>query len=167
MPSIRRSALAVRTLFRSYNRLRITLGHVLPAQGIEVSCSWGEIAMAQRRLDVEKFREMLLLEKNRLLAKSRRTRNFSEDQSDEVSELSDYDNHPADAATETFERAKNLAIDENMVHLVERIDRAIEKIDDGSYGICDRCGREISRERLKVLPHATFCVECQDLVEGR
>lgn len=123
--------------------------------------------MAQRRLDVDKFREMLLLERRRLLAKSRRMRNKDEDQSDELSELADYDNHPADAATETFEREKDLAIDENVERLIARIDRAMEKIDNGSYGICDRCGREISRERLKVLPHATFCVECQDLVEGR
>jgi YteA family regulatory protein len=125
--------------------------------------------MAQRRLDTEKFREVLLEERNRLVAKARRIRGRTSvaDQTDEVGDLADYDNHPADAASETFEREKDLAIDENMDNLLYRIDRAIEKIDNGTYGVCDRCGREISRERLKVLPFASFCIECQDIVEGR
>jgi YteA family regulatory protein len=125
--------------------------------------------MMDRKLDIEKFRQMLLEEQAHLLAKVKRLHNRSSlsDQSDEVSELSDYDNHPADAASETFEREKDLAIDENLDDLISRVERALEKIDAGNYGVCDRCGKEISRERLKVLPHATFCVECQDAVEGR
>lgn len=125
--------------------------------------------MATRKLDLEKFREILLAHRADLEAQSKRIqrRASAADQSDELSELADYDNHPADAASETFEREKDLAIDENAEYLIERIDRALEKIEAGNYGICDRCGIEISRERLKALPYATFCIECQDIVEGR
>jgi YteA family regulatory protein len=125
--------------------------------------------MATRRLDIGKFREQLLLERARLSAEFKRIqrRDSAEDQSDELSELADYDNHPADAASETFEREKDMAMDRNVGRLVETIDKALAKMDAGTYGICDRCGTEISKERLKVLPYATFCVECQDIVEGR
>lgn len=125
--------------------------------------------MTNRKLDIEKFREIILNERANLEAQSKRIqrRISSADQTDEIGDLADYDNHPADAATETFEREKDLAIDENVDDMIERIDRALGKMKEGTYGICDRCGREISRERLKVLPYATFCIECQDIVEGR
>lgn len=125
--------------------------------------------MTSRKLDAEKFRKQLLEERERLVeqAKHFQRRASAEDQSDESSELADYDNHPADAATETFEREKDLAIDQNTTQLIENIDRAIEKIDNGTYGICDRCGNVISKARLEALPYAAFCIECQDIVDGR
>ena len=125
--------------------------------------------MAKRKLDVEKFRKLLLEERARLEEQSKRFQRLasSADQSDESSELADYDNHPADAASDTFEREKNLALDQNTNDLIENIDRAMEKIEAGNYGICDRCGNEISKARLEVIPYAAFCVECQDIVEGR
>lgn len=125
--------------------------------------------MATKRLEVEKFRELLLLDRARLCSESKRIlrRDSAEDQSDETSELADYDNHPADAASETFEREKDLALDRNVEHLIDAIDRALGKIESGTYGICDRCGTGIGKERLKALPYATFCIECQDIVEGR
>ncbi len=125
--------------------------------------------MATRRLDIEKFKEALLRDRERLCSESKRIarRNSEENQADEVSELADYDNHPADYATETFEREKDLALDRNVDDLIANIDRALGKIEAGTYGICDRCEREISRERLKALPYATFCIDCQDIVEGR
>ncbi|MEN6373000.1 MAG: TraR/DksA C4-type zinc finger protein [Armatimonadota bacterium] len=125
--------------------------------------------MATRRLDVEKFRKILLDERTRLLEQIKRLqrRSDSEDQSDEFGELADYDNHPADAASETYEREKDLAMDENIDDMLEEIDRALEKIDAGNYGTCDRCGRDISKARLEAVPYAAFCIECQDLVEGR
>ena len=125
--------------------------------------------MAKRKLDVEKFKQLLLDERARLEEQSKRFQRRASlaDQSDEAGELADYDNHPADAASDTFEREKNLAIDQNTTDLIESIDRAIEKIDIGTYGICDRCGNEISKARLEVVPYAAFCVECQDIEEGR
>jgi DnaK suppressor protein len=125
--------------------------------------------MATRRLEIDKFKNVLLQDRARLVTelKGIQKRDSAEDQSDEVGDLADYDNHPADAATETFEREKDLAIDKNVEDMIESIDRALAKIDARTYGTCDRCGREISKERLKALPYAAFCIECQDIVEGR
>jgi len=125
--------------------------------------------MARKALDVEKFRILLEEERARLIENARklRRRASDSDQADESSELSDYDNHPADAATDTFEREKEMAINDNLDYLLQEVDRALEKIAAGTYGLCDRCGGRIGVERLNALPHAVFCIECQDLIEGR
>ena len=126
-------------------------------------------AMSIKKQDVEKFKQILLEERERLRAQSKHIvrRDSASDQSDEYGELSDYDNHPADAATETFEREKDLALDANTRGMLIAVDRALEKVDEETYGICDRCSSDISMGRLEVLPYATFCIECQDKVEGR
>ena len=85
-----------------------------------------------------------------------------------VSELADYDdNHPADIATETFEREKALALGGNVSELMTKVERALEKLDEGTYGQCDRCGGEIASQRMRVLSYATMCVKCQGAIEGR
>lgn len=116
-----------------------------------------------------KYKKLLLEERDRIKAEiARITRRLnSSDASGELGDLADYDNHPADQGTETFERTKDLALDENLDRLLESIDNALRKIEAGTYGICDRCGSDIKPERLKALPYATFCVDCQDIVEGR
>lgn len=43
-----------------------------------------------------------------------------------------------------------------------QVTAALQRIDDGAYGYCERCGGEIPRERLEILPHARFCVPCQE-----
>jgi RNA polymerase-binding protein DksA len=122
-----------------------------------------------KELNVERFKKTLLREQERLRAEAKTiaSRSSSEDESSELGELADYDNHPADAATNTFEREKDLALDENVDDLLDKIDDALDKIEEGTYGKCDRCGRDISVARLEVLPYATLCVDCQDMMEGR
>jgi RNA polymerase-binding protein DksA len=113
------------------------------------------------------FREQLLAEMARLEGEldeiERRTARL--DESDRASELSAYEDHPADLASETFEREKDLAIGESVEHLLHKVIGALEKIDRGTYGRCDACGRPIKKARLKALPFATLCLECQDRLE--
>lgn len=118
-----------------------------------------------KSLDLQKYRKLLLAEKQRLEEEHHAaTRDIAERGGD----LSDYDDHhPADAASETFERTKDYALDENYRDMLERIAEALRKIDDGTYGICDRCGAPISPERLKAIPYATLCIECQEIMERR
>lgn len=78
-----------------------------------------------------------------------------------LSELSMYDNHPADVATETFERSKDIGLRDLNRSRLREIDEAIERLRKGSYGICRRCGREIPEERLEAVPEADHCVDCQ------
>ena len=82
-----------------------------------------------------------------------------------IGELSSYDNHPADIGSEVFERSKDAALRENALLAQEQIEKAIEKLALGTYGVCDRCGREIGHDRLKAHPQATTCFSCQQLAE--
>lgn len=78
-----------------------------------------------------------------------------------VGELSVYDNHPADIGDELFERSKDVALRDNAHILLEAVEAALAKIEDGTYGICDACGKDIPVERLEALPSAALCIECQ------
>jgi RNA polymerase-binding protein DksA len=117
--------------------------------------------------ELEKFRVRLLEERERLEAElqeiENRTARISE--ADRASELSAYEDHPADLASETFEREKDLAIGESVQGLLNQVLIALEKVDRGTYGICDACSKPIKKARLNALPFATLCVECQDRIE--
>ncbi|HHY70921.1 MAG TPA: conjugal transfer protein TraR [Thermoanaerobacterales bacterium] len=78
-----------------------------------------------------------------------------------VGELSGYDNHPADLGAETFERAKDLGLKGNAKVMLMKVNHALDRINNGTYGICERCGEIIEVERLKALPYTTFCVDCK------
>lgn len=78
-----------------------------------------------------------------------------------------YGTHMADNATEVFEQAKNLAVYQRLRHTLSLVKRALEKMDKGTYGICEQCGDAIDPARLKALPYATLCMSCQARAELR
>ena len=84
-------------------------------------------------------------------------------------ELSPIDNHPADLATELFERGKDIALGEKKEHHLQRIEAALNAIDEGTYGSCATCGKPIPLERLEALPYTIYCVDHapRDLVSDR
>lgn len=79
-----------------------------------------------------------------------------------LGELSNYDNHPADHGTALFERGKDLALNEHMENELEKINEALHAIDQGTYGICSKCGRDIPFERLQAVPTTAVCIEHAD-----
>ena len=85
---------------------------------------------------------------------------FNDAQAEYTSELSVYDNHPADIATETYEMEKNMALRKQNLHRINQIDQALERIERGDYGKCALCGGEIGFERLKTQPEADTCLKC-------
>jgi RNA polymerase-binding protein DksA len=87
------------------------------------------------------------------------------DESDRANELSAYEDHPADLASETFEREKDLAIGESVAGMLNKVNTALEKMERETYGTCDACGGPIKKARLKALPFATLCLDCQDRLE--
>ena len=74
--------------------------------------------------------------------------------------LSSYDNHPADIGSESFEMEKMMTLNNNQQKLLDDINDAIEKIEKGTYGICETCSSEIDYERLKAIPYARECINC-------
>ncbi|WP_068617610.1 TraR/DksA C4-type zinc finger protein [Paenibacillus tuaregi] len=74
-------------------------------------------------------------------------------------ELTAVDNHPGDVGTETFERSRDMAIDDNLDWELEQINHALERIKSGEYGTCEVCGKEIPYLRLQALPYTAFCID--------
>ena len=83
---------------------------------------------------------------------------FATNQSELTGEMG-FDEEYADAGTATFERERDLSLVNNLRDLMERIDKALTKIDEGTYGLCDRCGKPIEKLRLKALPYANLCIK--------
>jgi DnaK suppressor protein len=77
-----------------------------------------------------------------------------------------YGNHMADDATEAYEQAKELALHQNAKQLLDQVTDALERFEEGTYGICKWCGSEIDPARLKALPYATLCLHCQTRVKA-
>jgi len=77
-----------------------------------------------------------------------------------IGELSTYDNHPADIGDEIYERSKDISLRENARIELGEVNKALEAVENGTYGKCRLCGREIDEKRLSVLPETTLCIEC-------
>jgi DnaK suppressor protein len=81
---------------------------------------------------------------------------------DETGEFSaGVDNHMGDVATETFDRELDYTLEDNAESLLSAIDAALQRIEQGTYGQCQSCGRQISPERLEAIPWATRCIDCK------
>lgn len=121
------------------------------------------------RIDVDKYRKMLLDERQRLESEIDALERdiIGGDTAENLGELADYDNHPADQGTDTFEKEKDVSVAGHWRGMIGRIDEALDKMERGTYGECDRCGREIGTERLDAVPYAIYCMECQDIVESQ
>ena len=119
-------------------------------------------------IDTDRFRVMLEEERSRVRAA---IDNLHAEHpgsiSDETGEDAVYDNHLADTATDTYDRELDYTLEENSEHVLTEIDAALRRIDDGSYGQCTSCGRQIPEERLEARPYATLCIDCQRQREGR
>lgn len=70
-------------------------------------------------------------------------------------------NHMAENATAAYDQASNQALLKQLQHRLKRVERALAKFDNGSYGYCENCGKPIDFARLKALPDARFCLHCQ------
>src|SRR4026207_2053365 len=69
------------------------------------------------------------------------------------------DDESADAGTATFEREKDLSIENNVRDLLRKIEGALKRMDNGTYGVCDRCGKSIEKARIKALPYVDLCIK--------
>ncbi|HXJ64673.1 MAG TPA: TraR/DksA C4-type zinc finger protein [Actinomycetota bacterium] len=85
------------------------------------------------------------------------TSTFSQAQSDLSGEMA-FDDEYADAGTATFERERDLSLENNVRDLLQKIEKALLRMDEGTYGLCERCGKPIEKARLKALPYANLCI---------
>ncbi|CAM4164449.1 hypothetical protein BAMA_11945 [Bacillus manliponensis] len=109
---------------------------------------------------VSHFQSILLQQKEEI--KQTITTHESADRAserDSVGELSAYDNHPGDMATELYEREKDFGLIEFWHKQLEDVNHALKKIEMGTYGICEVSGEKIPVERLEAMPTATTCIK--------
>jgi RNA polymerase-binding protein DksA len=74
--------------------------------------------------------------------------------------LSDVPVHPADLGTHDFDEEVTLGLLENEEQLIEEINAALARLDEGTYGVCESCRQAIAKKRLDALPYARYCVAC-------
>lgn len=117
-------------------------------------------------MDVDEIRQALENERARLESVKADSGEFGdESEYASISELSHADQHQADVGTETFEREKDLSLLERVEAELADVAHALRRLDEGTYGTCEACGKPIGEERLRAMPAARFCVEDQALAE--
>ena len=116
-------------------------------------------------MDTERFRTLLLDQRERVMNAIDYLHEENPGTITEGEEEETFDNHLGDAATVTFNREMDYSLEDNSGHVLQAIDEALKRIDEGSFGTCARCGKPISEERLEAMPYATKCIDCKRLEE--
>jgi DnaK suppressor protein len=111
-----------------------------------------------KKADFKKY-EGLLLEKKRALLEEMGV--IGTTIKDASGDLSSYSYHMADQGTDTMDREMAFMFASKSGRLVYHIDEALRRIQEGTYGKCLSCGRQIAQARLEAVPHARLCIECK------
>jgi DnaK suppressor protein len=119
--------------------------------------------MAEAKLtkkEIDDLRDRLVEERTELHVQltTIEEESFAQTQSDLSGDVG-LDDESADAGTATFEREKDLSIEQNVRDLLAKIERALQRIEDGRFGVCDRCGKPIEKARVKALPYVDLCIK--------
>jgi DnaK suppressor protein len=76
-----------------------------------------------------------------------------------------YSTHPADEGSNAFDQARDLAVQVSAEQTLKLVDDALVRFDNGTYGLCLNCGKEIDAARLEAIPYAPLCLNCQAKTE--
>src|SRR5262245_40747135 len=114
---------------------------------------------------IRRFNDLLVEERMRLRVSLARLYSEAVENNPEQVGESTVRTHLADLGTDTFEQSADLGLAEQISRVIADIDRALDRIDEGTYGVCQGCGKAISIERLEAIPSASRCAACQTAVE--
>ena len=117
--------------------------------------------MPLKKSDIARFKKRLEEMKAQL---TQIVRGTTEDMKS-IQEVKGYSQHQADEGTDDFVRTVNLELTNQECNIIKQIDRALEKIVDNTYGICDVSGEEIPLARLEAIPYANMTVKSQEMIE--
>lgn len=117
--------------------------------------------MALKKNEIAKFKKRLEDMRNQLS----RSLKGSTDEVKTPDEATGYSQHQADQGTDDFDRTISLEVTSREYGVLRQIERALEKIEEGTYGICDITGEDIPLPRLEAVPYATMTVKAQDQLE--
>jgi len=118
--------------------------------------------------DMARFKKLLLKKRKELMDQMEFIKEVEMESTikEASGDHSAYAFHMADQGTDTMEREKNFLYAQRDGRLLYHIDQALERIEEGTYGLCQTCGELIDRERLKAVPNASLCIECKSEKEG-
>ena len=128
----------------------------LPVRSGEKRWTEGELAKVRKELESE------IAELRAEISKSESE--IAERMGDAVADAGD---DQADAGAKTFQREHELALTHNARELLAQNERALARIESGTYGVCESCGEAIGKARLQAFPRATLCVACKQREERR
>jgi len=115
---------------------------------------------------IKHFRQLLITERAKLTDEIRSIAHDASTSPREASgDLSAYTLHMADMAANTYERELSMNIASSEQEILYQIDEALKRLDEGAFGICQQCNRSITMSRLKAVPYASLCIDCQRVKE--
>lgn len=117
--------------------------------------------------DREHFKKLLLKKRKELMEQMELIKNTEKEATlkEATGDHSSYSYHMADQGTDTMEREKNLFYAQRDGRLLYHIEQALDRIEEGTFGLCHSCKNPINRERLTAVPHARLCIECKSKEE--
>lgn len=119
-----------------------------------------------RKTELQRFRKLLLAEKERVVKSMAHHEKVIRGQDGEGGgSARGHSNHLADQGTDEYEYEATIHTANAEGRYLYHIEEALARIEDGSYGKCERCEQKIGMERLKALPHARLCIECKEKEE--
>jgi len=117
--------------------------------------------------DLENYRTKLIELKEKLggVLENIAKEHLNEQMRDKSGDLSGYSLHMADAGTDNFEKEFALSVAGRETEVLYHIDRALERIDNNTFGTCDMCKEDITSNRLDAIPYAARCIKCESEME--
>jgi DnaK suppressor protein len=115
-----------------------------------------------REILKERLKERKTEIENDVSFMSNEMRSIGIDQDDENGSVG---NHIADDGSNVTEAERIVTVTEDLQYILAQVNAALERMDEGSYGVCMSCGRQINEERLEAFPYVAYCIECQSRIE--
>lgn len=115
---------------------------------------------------IEERKRILEAERERVLEMVEEYEREGQETLSDVSGENNYRDHMADQGSATFARELDMTLEEQARQSLQQIDLALERIAEGVYGQCLRCGQDIPVERLEAMPEAELCVACKEREES-
>ena len=128
------------------------------------------MAIKNKKIDpkFEPFKKLLMKTKEQIAGD---IRGLSDENTgsgnDRGGDVSGHALHMADVATDMYDREFTLGLAANDREMLHQIDEALDRIEEGTYGLCVTCKKAIPVTRLKAIPHAQTCLKCQELLESK
>ena len=113
------------------------------------------------------LKDALSAERERLLAEIAEYERDGHETLSDVSGENNYRDHMADQGSATFSRELDMTLEESVRDAYAAVSAALKRIEDGTYGVCERCSATIPVERLEAVPTATMCIACKEADETR